>query len=129
MSLLKDFEALCKYVRECTGDDIVCGLCEYDAGTVGEEPMECPGFESNECFVLKESLRKQYEMYDQVIRCKDCKHWRSNGDFPRGEYCTRFQGLDFIWHSRPEDFCSLAEPTLSRQETGQSEENQRGTIK
>ena len=74
MSLLKDFEALCKYVRECTGDDIVCGLCEYDAGTVGEEPMECPGFESNECFVLKESLRKQYEMYAQVIRCKDCKH-------------------------------------------------------
>lgn len=75
MSLLKDFEALCKYVRECTGDDIVCGLCEYDAGTVGEEPMECPGFESNECFVLKESLRKQYEMYDQVIRCKDCKYY------------------------------------------------------
>ena len=74
MSLLKDFEALCKYVREYTGDDIVCGLCEYDAGTVGEEPMECPGFESNECFVLKESLRKQYEMYDQVIRCKDCKN-------------------------------------------------------
>ena len=74
MSLLKDFEALCKYVRECTGDDIVCGLCEYDAGTVGEEPMECPGFESNECFVLKESLRKQYEMYAQVIRCNDCKY-------------------------------------------------------
>lgn len=74
MSLLKDFEELCKYVRECTGDDIVCGFCEYDAGTVGEEPMECPGFESNECFVLKESLRKQYELYEQVIRCKDCKY-------------------------------------------------------
>ena len=75
MTLLEDFEALCKYVRECTGDDIVCGLCEYDAGTVGEEPIECPGFESNECFVLKESLRKQYEMYDQVTRCKDCRYY------------------------------------------------------
>ena len=80
MSLLKDFEALCKYVRECTGDDIVCGLCEYDAGTVGEEPIDCPGFESNECFVLKESLRKQYEMYEQVIRCKDCKYYEEQDE-------------------------------------------------
>lgn len=80
MTLLEDFEALCKYVRECTGDDIVCGLCEYDAGTVGEEQIECPGFESNECFVLKESLRKQYEMYDQVIRCKDCKYYEEQDE-------------------------------------------------
>ena len=80
MSLLKDFEALCKYVRECTGDDIVCGFCEYDAGTVGEEPMECPGFESNECFVLKESLRRQYERYDEIIRCKDCKYYEEQDE-------------------------------------------------
>ena len=100
MSLLKDFEALCKYVRECTGDDIVCGLCEYDAGTVGEEPMECPGFESNECFVLKESLRKQYEMYDQVIRCKDCKYYC-------GRSCTAHDAPgDYL---TPNDFCSWAE--------------------
>lgn len=65
----------------------------------------------------------------ELIRCKDCKHWRSNGDFPRGQYCTRFQGSGYIWHSRPEDFCSLAEPTLSQQETGLSEENQRRMIK
>ena len=76
MTLLEEFEDLCKYIREVTGGDLVCGLCEYDAGTVGEEPMECPGFDSNECFVLKESLRKQYELYEQVIRCKDCKHLR-----------------------------------------------------
>lgn len=108
MSLLKDFEALCKYVRECTGDDIVCGLCEYDAGTVGEEPMECPGFESNECFVLKESLRKQYEMYAQVIRCKDCKYyyereWVVGG----GSYTTCW--YQTIANAQPNDFCSRAE--------------------
>lgn len=65
----------------------------------------------------------------ELIRCRNCKFWSINRNFPRGEYCTRFQGSDFIWHSRPEDFCSLAEPTMSRQETGQSEENQRVTIK
>lgn len=101
MSLLKDFEALCKYVRECTGDDIVCGLCEYDAGTVGEEPMECPGFESNECFVLKESLRKQYEMYAQVIRCKDCKYRDE-----QSANCTRFRK---DWYVQSNSFCSWAE--------------------
>lgn len=101
MSLLKDFEALCKYVRECTGDDIVCGLCEYDAGTVGEEPMECPGFESNECFVLKESLRKQYEMYEQVIRCKDCKHWACDDS---ESYCDELG----IFGTDMNSYCSYA---------------------
>ena len=109
MSLLKDFEELCKYVRECTGDDIVCGFCEYDAGTVGEEPIECPGFESNECFVLKESLRKQYEMYDQVIRCKDCKYWYAGENI---NYCRKFwddDGEPKLYRCTEDDFCSRAE--------------------
>lgn len=106
MSLLKDFEELCKYVRECTGDDIVCGFCEYDAGTVGEEPMECPGFESNECFVLKESLRKQYEMYDQVVRCKDCRYFDAKAK-TMDTFCTRKQGCR---ETIPEGFCGWAVP-------------------
>ena len=110
MSLLKDFEALCKYVRECTGDDIVCGLSEYDAGTVGEEPMECPGFESNECFVLKESLRKQYEMYAQVIRCKDCKYYRADGDcWHEWDNDGRIYYQAIINEPNPDDYCSRAE--------------------
>lgn len=60
MTLLEEFEELCRYVRECTGDDIVCGYCEYDAGTIGEEPVECAGFETNECFKLKESFKRKY---------------------------------------------------------------------
>lgn len=58
--LLKELEELCKFVREIHGDDTVCGYCEYDCGTVGEEPMECPGFETNECFKLKEEFKKRY---------------------------------------------------------------------
>lgn len=104
MSLLIDFEELCKYVRECTGDDIVCGFCEYDAGTVGEEPIECPGFESNECFVLKESLRKQYEMYDQVIRCKDCVFWGIRIDTLKRGYCRKYDHT-----ARGKDYCAWGE--------------------
>lgn len=58
--LLKEFEELCKFVREIHGDDTVCGYCEYDGGTVGEEPMECQGFETDECFKLKEEFKKRY---------------------------------------------------------------------
>lgn len=57
--LLKEFEELCKMVREMRGDDTVCGYCEYDGYNYGGEPVECPGFESNECFVLKKSFRKE----------------------------------------------------------------------
>lgn len=60
--LLNELEELCKMVREIHGDDTVCGYCEYDAGFIGEEPVECPGFESNECFVLKKSFCKEYEI-------------------------------------------------------------------
>lgn len=77
----------------------------------------------------REGHRPVIEIERELIRCRNCKFWSINRNFPRGEYCTRFQGSDFIWHSRPEDFCSLAEPAVSQQETGQSEENQRGTIK
>lgn len=58
--LLKEFEELCKFVREVHSDDTVCGYCEYDCGAVGEEPMECPGFETDECFKLKEEFKKKY---------------------------------------------------------------------
>lgn len=107
MTLLEEFEELCKYIREVTGGDLVCGLCEYDAGTVGEEPMECPGFNSNECFKLKESYKQRFPGYNghEVIRCKNCRYygkrmingyWRCN----RNEGCVK---------TIPEGFCGWAE--------------------
>ena len=112
MSLLKDFEALCKYVRECTGDDIVCGLCEYDAGTVGEEPMECPGFDSNECFKLKESFKQGFPSYNghEVIRCKDCKYYRADGDcWHEWDNDGQIYYQSIINEPNPDDYCSKAE--------------------
>lgn len=52
---------------------------------------------------------------EQVVRCKDCKYWNNDifvkftEDFPRGQVCTRFKTLDYIWHSLPSDYCSLGE--------------------
>lgn len=49
----------CKNIRECTGKDYVCGLCQYDAdhGEYGDA-NECPGFETDECFCMKNEIRK-----------------------------------------------------------------------
>ena len=44
-----------------------------------------------------------------VIHCKDCRYWEQSGKFPRGQHCTRFIAVDYVWHSLAEDFCSLAE--------------------
>lgn len=111
MTLLEEFEALCKYIREVTGSDLVCGLCEYDAGTVGEEPMECPGFNSNECFKLKESFKQHFPAYNgyEVVRCKDCRYLGSKMEsgyyscgHPKG--CARTIPVGFCgWAIRKKD--------------------------
>ena len=54
---------VCKNVRERHVDDSVCGLCEYDGATIGESgewTCECPGFERDDCFCMKKSIRKNY---------------------------------------------------------------------
>lgn len=54
---------VCKDVRETHVDDSVCGLCEYDGAhisEIGDWACECPGFDSDDCFCMKKSLRKKY---------------------------------------------------------------------
>ena len=40
----------------------------------------------------------------EIIRCKDCTHWRSNTEF-----CRMFSGLNVVHRMPPSGFCSLAE--------------------
>lgn len=54
--LLELVEEICKDVRETHGGDDVCGLCEYD----GPAWMECPGFDKDDCFVLRQSVKERY---------------------------------------------------------------------
>lgn len=54
--LLSTLDHVCKDTRERSGDDWVCGLCEWD----GPAWMECPGFESDECFRMEERYVAQY---------------------------------------------------------------------
>lgn len=55
------YDGLCKEIREKYESDDVCGLCQYDGAYVGESGdwmNECPGFETNECFCMKNSIRE-----------------------------------------------------------------------
>lgn len=55
---------VCKNVRERHVDDSVCGLCEYDGASIGESgewTCECPGFERDDCFCMKKSIREKYD--------------------------------------------------------------------
>lgn len=55
------YDGLCKDIREKYESDDVCGLCQYDGAYVGDSGdwmNECPGFETNECFCMKNSIRK-----------------------------------------------------------------------
>lgn len=56
--LYEILDDVCKDTRERSGNDLVCGLCQYDAdhGEYGDA-NECPGFERDDCFCMKNEIR------------------------------------------------------------------------
>ena len=58
---LNELEGIFSDIREKNVDDSVCGLCEYDCdhGLDGYA-NECPGFERDDCFKLKEKYRNEW---------------------------------------------------------------------
>ena len=90
--LLGVIEVICRDGRERSGEDWYCGLCEYD----GPAWQECPGFEKDDCFTMREDFKRQYlddqdehgswEKVDpraasQKFRCSSCgaKMWKLVG--------------------------------------------------
>ena len=54
---------VCRDVRAKSADKYVCGLCEYDVAYIGESGdwvNECPGFEKDDCFCMKKSMRYNF---------------------------------------------------------------------
>lgn len=52
---------VCKDVRETYVHDDVCGLCQYDGAYMtdsGDWANECPGFDRDDCFTMKNSIRE-----------------------------------------------------------------------
>lgn len=50
-------------IRESHVDDSVCGLCEFDGAYIGESGdwcNECPGFNRDDCFKLRDGIRKKW---------------------------------------------------------------------
>ena len=62
-ALVNEFEEILSHIREHEVDDSICGLCEYDGAYIGQSGdwcNECPGFEKDDCFKLKEKYRKEW---------------------------------------------------------------------
>ena len=57
------FEAILSNIRRENQDESVCRLCEYDCDT--SMGYECPGFDSNDCFVLDEKIREEWTNIDE----------------------------------------------------------------
>ena len=46
----------------------------------------------------------RFEELQELIRCKDCKHWRMNTQF-----CSVFSGIGTSHRMPPDGYCSEAE--------------------
>ena len=67
-ALVNEIEEIFANIRECEGDESVCGLCEYDGAYIGQSGdwcNECPGFEKDNCFKLKDKYRAEWESIDE----------------------------------------------------------------
>ena len=59
--LVSEMETIFSDIREREVNDCVCGLCEYDCDHgIDGFANECPGFERDDCFKLKEECRKEW---------------------------------------------------------------------
>lgn len=66
-ALVNELEEIFSHIRERNVDDSVCGLCEYDGAYIGQSGdwcNECPGFEKDDCFKLKEKYREEWLKID-----------------------------------------------------------------
>ena len=66
--LIDRFERILADIRETSADESVCGLCEYDGAYIGQSGdwcNECPGFEKDNCFKLKDKYRAEWESIDE----------------------------------------------------------------
>ena len=69
--IINEMEEIFSNIRMKLVDDSVCGLCEYDCDHgIDGYANECPGFEKDDCFKLKDEYRKE---------------WTSTKDFPSAE--------------------------------------------
>ena len=65
IKLYRILDDTCKRVRESTEEDYVCGLCQYDGAyktDSGDWANECPGFDSSDCFCMKNKIREMCGM-------------------------------------------------------------------
>ena len=59
--LINEMEIIFSDIREKNVDDSVCGLCEYDCDHgIDGYAYECPGYEKDDCFKLKDEYRKEW---------------------------------------------------------------------
>ncbi len=66
-ALVNEIEEIFANIREREVDECVCGLCEYDGAYIGQSGgwcNECPGFEKDNCFKLKDKYRAEWESID-----------------------------------------------------------------
>lgn len=67
-ALVNEFEEILSHIREREVNDSVCGLCEYDGAYIGQSGdwcNECPGFEKDDCFKLKDKYREEWVSIDE----------------------------------------------------------------
>ena len=69
--LIDELEEIFSDIREKHVDDSVCGLCEYDCNHgLDGYANECPGFERDDCFKLKDEIKREW-----IEQMQSCDKW------------------------------------------------------
>lgn len=93
-SLINEMESIFSDIREKLVDDSVCGLCEYDCDHgIDGCANECPGFERDDCFKLKEKYRDEWMDMSGILSVMLEQRWiplKDREPEKEGEYLVTF---------------------------------------
>ena len=97
-------------IREKNVDDSVCGLCEYDCDHgIDGCANECPGFERDDCFKLKEEYQKEWTDLSDIPSVEPKRKpgkWIQQNDKSKKLYGWFFCSECNAWIAEPTNYCS-----------------------
>ena len=98
-------------------DDLISRQAAIEAAIEGADEWG-EGYSDSRDEMITNAIDKVPSAQPEIIRCKDCKHWREGTAF---SYCDKLHGMGVLdaldYMTAEDDYCSMAEREADERQT------------